>query len=90
MFWPKIVSSGPAAEEARRGGVRALDELVAAAAGGERAAEVRVRLAEVRGDRVDHGRGHCVPPGASRKATPERERGELCPDRLQIDGRSAI
>src|SRR6202008_3955731 len=46
---------GRTAEEASRRGMCELDELVAAAAGGERSAEVRVGLAEIRGDRVDHG-----------------------------------
>ena len=49
--------AGPAAEEARGGCVRPLDELVAAAAGRERRAEVRVRLAQVGGDGVDHRLG---------------------------------
>ena len=37
--------AGLAAEEARGGRVRVLDQVVAAAAGGERSAEIRVRLA---------------------------------------------
>ena len=70
-----------AAEEARRGGVRLLDELVAAAAGGERAAEVRVRLAEVAGDRVDHGLRALRPARRVEEGDAGRERGEPCADR---------
>jgi len=43
--------------------VRLRDELVAAATGGERAAEVRVRLAQVAADRVDHGLRALRSPG---------------------------
>ena len=46
---------GRAAEERRRGDVGEVEERVAAHARGERAAEVGVRLAQVAGDRVDHG-----------------------------------
>src|SRR5512133_3914436 len=79
---------GPAAEEAGRGRVRQLDQLVAAAAGGERSTEVRVRFTEIRGDRVDHGARALRAAGCVEEGDAGDERGELCADRLQIDGRS--
>src|SRR6478672_9207348 len=78
---------GPAAEEAGRGRVRQLDQLVAAAAGGERSTEVRVGLAEIRGDRVDHRSRTLRAAGGVEEGDAGVERGELCPDSLQIDGR---
>ena len=77
---------GRTAEEASRGGVRQLDELVAAAAGGERSAEVRVGLAEIPGDRVDHGTRALSSAGSVEEGDAGAESGELCADRFQIDG----
>jgi hypothetical protein len=79
--------AGSAAEEAGRGRVRQLDELVAAAAAGERSAEVRVGLAEIRGDRVDHGARALRAAGCVEEGDAGVKRGELCADRLQIDCR---
>ena len=76
---------GPAAEEARGGGMCLLDELVAASAGGERAAEVRVRLAEVRADRVDHGLRALRAARRVEVGDAGRERGEPCPDAVEVE-----
>ena len=76
---------GAAAEEARGGGVRELDELVAAAAGGERAAEIRVRLAQVGGDRVDHRLRALRPARRVEEGDAGRERGELRPGRVDVE-----
>ena len=76
---------GPAAEEARGGRVRLLDELVAAAAGGERTAEVRVRLAQVGGDRVDHALRALRPAGRVEEGDARGEGREARPDRVEVE-----
>ena len=75
---------GPAAEEARGSRVRLLDELVAAAAGVERAAEIRVRLAQVGGDGIDHGLRALRPAGPVEERDTGGERRESRPDRLEV------
>ena len=77
---------GPAAEEPRRGCVRLLDELVAAATGREGAAEVRVRLPQVVRDRVDHGLRALRPAGRVEERDAGRERRKSRPDRLEVEG----
>ena len=61
--------AGLAAQERRGGEVRLGQQRVAAAARGEGAAEVRIRLAQIAGDRLDHR------VGALRASRPVEERG---------------
>src|SRR5262249_23583903 len=77
---------GWAAEETGRRRVRKLDELVAAATGGERTAQIRVRLAEVRGDGVDHGLGALGPARRVEERDAWREYREACPCRCDVEG----
>ena len=53
MFAPKPTSSGEQPRNAAAGHVRLRDDQIAAPAGRERATEVRVRLTEVAGHRLD-------------------------------------
>ena len=70
MFAPKPTSSTAGAEERRCRDVRLLDHEVAGATRRERAAEIGVRLAQVRGHRFDHGVRHLGSAGT----VEERER----------------
>ena len=76
---------GPAAEEACGRCVCLLNELVAAPAGGERAAEIRVRFAQVGGDRVDDGLRALRPTRRVEERDAGREGGEPCPDRSEVE-----
>src|SRR5581483_157583 len=69
-----------AAEEARGREPRAGDHCLAAAARLEVPAEVRVRLAQVAGDRVDHLVRHLRPAGAVEERERPPERGEARAD----------
>ena len=77
---------GRAAEEARAGEPSFGDERVAPHARLERPAEVRVRLPQVAGDRVDHRVRHlgAARPVEERPATAEG--GEARPDGVDVEG----
>ena len=77
---------GAAAEEARGGRMGLLDQFVAAATGGEGAAEVRVRLPQIVADRVDHGLRALRSTGRVEEGDTRAERRESRPDRLEVEG----
>ena len=64
---PDLVWAGP--EEPRRSLVRRRHDVVASVARLERSSQVGIRLAQIRGHRLDHGVGHLRPAG------PVEERG---------------
>ena len=69
-------------QEARGGGVRLAHERIGPARRLERAAEVRVRLAQILRDRVDHRVGHLCAAGAVEERHRPVERAEARAHRL--------
>ena len=76
MLGPNATSSATAAEEVGRTLPRVLDQLDRAPRGLEGAADVRVRLAEIRGDRVDDLVRALRPAGAVEEGERPLEGGE--------------
>ena len=85
MFAPKTTSSGAQPRKRAADGPRLGDDLAAAPARLEVAAEVRVRLAQVAGDRVDHLVGNLRSARAVEECEPALERRETSTDRTQVD-----
>ena len=90
MFAPNATSSIVAVEEARCRRSRAVDELVRASRGLERAAEVRVRVAQVARDCLDHRVGHLRPAGPVEERERLLERGEPRANRVDRRRRRAL
>ena len=78
-----------AAEERRGRKARLREQRLGSAARAESAAEVRVRLAQVVRDRVDHRVGHLCPSGPVEERGRPAERGEARADGVDVEGDGA-
>lgn len=83
----RALAEGSAAEEARRGPARLVEQQVAAPARRERPAEIRVRLAQVGRDRGYDLVGHLRPSGRVEERERPVERGEAPPHRGHVQRR---
>ena len=85
MFAPKIVSSGVQPRKSAAVEPRLRDQRLGRAARPVRAADVRVRLAQVARDRVDHLVRHLRPAGAVEEGERRVERREAAAHRVDVE-----